>query len=148
MPDYDAADCDRLHCDTWVNYRFDVQLRKTVMKNQDWHSTDYSNPLSTAPKDGTFVWLLIELIQDDDCSIGLLDDDTPSWTLGFNQFALSEINEWIVVGWDWCTDEFKDLRETSNSFKILGWKECNRPLHPEEIDYQAYLKEKGEDPSC
>lgn len=108
----------------------------------------YCNPMSTAPKDGTFVWLLIEMLEDDDCSIALLTDDNPSWTIGSNSFAHTEQDEWQVVGWDWCTDEFTDLSRTENGFRLLGWKPCDIPLQPEEVDYQQHLKEKGQQESC
>jgi hypothetical protein len=76
--------------------------------------------ISTAPKDGTLVWLFIDYEGADQFTA--LQDNLQAWTIGFNQLADTEIDEWEIVGWDWEQDHFRN-----GEGKILGWEHLNAP---------------------
>ncbi|MGR7993899.1 hypothetical protein [Xanthobacter sp. ZOL 2024] len=73
-------------------------------------------PMEEAPKDGTWIALLIAY-GDEDCSFPLEDSNDPQWTLGSNNFENDEIDEWYWMGWDWCHDCICETRTGTP----IGW---------------------------
>lgn len=69
-------------------------------------------PMSTAPKDGTIVRLQVSY---DENPMG--DDNSKlQWTIGMNNMANTEVDEWQFVGWNWQQDRFTDGEGV-----VTGW---------------------------
>lgn len=68
-------------------------------------------PMSTAPKDGSIIRLLVNF---EDMSID--DGDGPFATIGQNNFANDGEDRWQVVGWCWEHDHFTDGKGVP-----IGW---------------------------
>lgn len=80
-------------------------------------------PMDTAPKDHTIVRLLVDFSEPGDERKGSwvpLTDDDQSWTIGFNGFDDTEIDEWQFVGWSWSQDCFLDCQSPAHG-KVIGW---------------------------
>ena len=60
-------------------------------------------PMETAPRDHTLVALLVDYEGAGDCRI---DDADRAWTLGLNGYDHTGLDEWQLVGWSWCHDQF------------------------------------------
>jgi hypothetical protein len=81
-----------------------------------WHhgANTYSrawNPMSTAPRDGSIIRLLVEFEEHQ-----LEDHEAPQHTIGCNQFDNTDVDEWQFVGWCWTHDHFTDGKG-----KPVGW---------------------------
>ncbi len=74
-----------------------------------------ASPMDSAPKDGTLLRLIVRFAEEPRFT-GLEDTLDPHWTIGFNQFDDTGIDEWQFVGWDWTQDAFIDGIGTP-----LGW---------------------------
>lgn len=72
----------------------------------------------SAPRNGAFVWLLVDYTQGGDP----LEDANEAWTIGFNQLDDTGVDEWQFVGWSWTQDCF-----TEGSGKVIGWLPCDFP---------------------
>lgn len=60
-------------------------------------------PISTAPKDGTLMLLIVSNpVEDLNCHP--LEDDTLSRTVGFNNFDHDGDDVWHMAGWSWDQD--------------------------------------------
>jgi hypothetical protein len=87
-------------------------------------------PMESAPKDHTWVRLLVDYSADDNDARPLFDSDKPSWTIGYNGYAdTGEDDEWVFVGWDWDQDCIVETR----AGKVIGWL----PFHPPAADRNA-----------
>lgn len=64
--------------------------------------------ISSAPKDGTLLLLLI--VSDEDLGTPLEDVLGPSRTVGFNNLDHDGEDEWKVAGWNWENDYFTEGR--------------------------------------
>jgi len=73
-------------------------------------------PMESAPKDGTWIKLLIDYSGEDDAR-PLEDSADPGWTLGSNNFDNTEVDEWVFVGWCWQHDCIVETR----AGKPIGW---------------------------
>lgn len=70
-------------------------------------------PLSTAPKDGT----LLELVVDYTDGHHPLHDALIAPTIGFNDLDNTGEDEWRFAGWCWCNDHF-----TQGEGKVIAWR--------------------------
>lgn len=69
------------------------------------------NPPESAPKDGSLIRLLVEFTEHS------LDDSTePQATIGMNNLANTEADEWQFAGWCWTHDRF-----TQGEGRVVGW---------------------------
>lgn len=75
---------------------------------------DFFYPMKTALKDTTMLRLLVDYSGDEDH--GQLEDETVSWTIGFNSFDHTGIDEWEFVGWSWSQDIYTNGKGTP-----IGW---------------------------
>lgn len=73
--------------------------------------------MKTAPRDGTFLRLLVQFTEHD------LEDHDESHgprpttvTIGFNNLDNTEEDLWQFAGWDWCQDVITEGRGTP-----IGW---------------------------
>lgn len=88
-------------------------------------SDTYFLPMESAPKDHTWVRLLIDYSGEGAIDFPLFDSDKPSWTLGYcGDDHTGEKEGWIFVGWDWDQDEIVETRQG----KPIGWL----PFTPED----------------
>jgi hypothetical protein len=69
------------------------------------------------PKNGNLLLLLVAANYDDDNCHPTEDNDT-FVTIGSNSGDDNGEDEWIMAGWDWCSDEF-----TNTTGEIIGWLE-------------------------
>lgn len=74
-------------------------------------------PMETAPKDGTWIKLLIDYSVAGLDACPLEDSAEPGWTLGSNNFENTEVDEWSWMGWDWNHDCIRETR----AGKPIGW---------------------------
>lgn len=82
----------------------------------EWEPTSFlPNPMSTAPKDGTMLRLLVRF--DGDSSVGAFEDADTGWTIGANNLANTGDDQWDVVGWDWEQDTFRQ----AHTAEPIGW---------------------------
>ncbi|WP_454919265.1 hypothetical protein [Xanthobacter sediminis] len=82
-------------------------------------------PMDCAPKDGTWVALLIDYSGADE-AYPLEDSAEPGWTLGANNFKHTGIDEWIWMGWDWQQDCICETR----AGKPIAWAQFNPAARP------------------
>lgn len=68
------------------------------------------NDMSSAPKDGTMLRLLVEFEEHS------TEDETTAPTIGTNNFDNDENDEWLFAGWCWTHDHF-----TQGVGKPIGW---------------------------
>lgn len=88
-------------------------------------SATYFLPIETAPKDQTWVRLLVDYSGEGAIDFPLFDSDKPSWTLGYCGDGHSGEKEgWVFVGWDWDQDEIVETRQG----EPIGWL----PFAPED----------------
>ena len=88
-------------------------------------SGTYFLPIETAPKDHTWVRLLVDYSGEGAIDYPLFDSDKPSWTLGYcGDDHTGEKEGWVFVGWDWDQDEIVETRQG----KPIGWL----PFAPED----------------
>lgn len=73
-------------------------------------------PISSAPKDGTIVKLLVQHVPSYDYT-PLEDSLEPTQTIGFNAWEHTGVDGWQFVGWDWGHDHFCEGTGT-----VLSWK--------------------------
>jgi len=87
-------------------------------------------PMSTAPRDGTMVLLLVQFTNH-----GVNDgfDSGPAWTIGANTYDDSGDDEWHIAGWDWQQDCF-----TAGEGEPLGWLPMLSAPAPDEREIAAY----------
>jgi hypothetical protein len=76
------------------------------------------NPISTAKKDGKFLFLFVDYTDGDHP----LEDEERVWTVGVNSFENTGVDEWKFVGWSWAQDTF-----TQGKGKVLGWMPFSFP---------------------
>lgn len=81
-----------------------------------------ARPISEAPRDNSFVWLLVDYSEGDHP----LSDNTIAWTLG-SGFYDGETVHWQFAGWCWQQDCF-----TEGVGKVIGWLPCDMPSNPPE----------------
>lgn len=86
------------------------------------HSVNECNPMADAPRDGTLLRLRMRYRDHDDPgedyrSNPLWDTSDFAWTIGFNQFDHTGVDEWQYAGWDWNGDEF----EKGQGGVPVGW---------------------------
>lgn len=93
-------------------------------------------PMDTAPKDNTLVRLLVDYSGEGEHP---LEDAEQAWTIGFNNFENSEIDEWQFAGWSWSQDCFCE-----GEGRVIGWA----PFHPEGrlLDGDASMADGGDTP--
>lgn len=72
------------------------------------------NSMDIAPKDGTMISLFVDYSAED--AGDALEDASQAWTIGFNQFEHTGVDEWQFAGWDWEHDCFTEGRGTP-----IGW---------------------------
>jgi len=86
-------------------------------------------PMSTAPRDGTMVLLLVQFTNH-----GVNDgfDSGPAWTIGANTYDDSGDDEWHIAGWDWQQDCF-----TAGEGEPLGWLPMLSAPAPDEREIAA-----------
>lgn len=77
-----------------------------------------SKRMDVAPKDGTFLWLLVDYTD----GSHPLEDATQAWTIGFNCLETLGDDEWQFAGWDWCQDRFTEGRGV-----VIDWRPCPIP---------------------
>lgn len=71
-------------------------------------------PIETAPKDGTFIRLLVKFTEH---PLEDADENTPVWTIGFNnEDNTLERPDWHFAGWCWSHDHF-----TEGAGTPIGW---------------------------
>lgn len=70
-------------------------------------------PIEAAPRDGTMLWLLVDYSGDGG---NPLEDAMQAWTIGFNNLANTDVNEWQFAGWSWEQDCF-----TQGYGEVIGW---------------------------
>jgi len=91
--------------------------------------------ISTAPKDGTMLRLLVDFDPDDDYNgyvRGYEDKEGPDWVSGCSfRDNHDDGPEWVIIGWNWGHDCFVELDETRN-VKVLEWRYFN-PKQEENI---------------
>jgi hypothetical protein len=75
-------------------------------------------PMDSAPKNNTLVCLLVDYTDGDHP----LEDTQQAWTIGFNNFEDSEIDEWQFAGWSWSQDCFCEGRG-----RVIGWAPFDQP---------------------
>jgi hypothetical protein len=75
---------------------------------------------AAAPKDGTMLRLLIK--PDADTFTSFEDSTEPYVTIGFNQFADTQDDEWHFAGWDWSHDCI-----TQGRGEVIGWQAFTHP---------------------
>lgn len=83
-------------------------------------------PMETAPKDGTWIKLLIDYSAAGLDACPLEDSAEPGWTLGSNNFENTEVDEWSWMGWDWSHDCIRETR----AGKPIGWAPFSVDLVP------------------
>lgn len=66
-------------------------------------------PIETAPRDGSYLILLVEYSDDEHCN-PLYDASAEALlpTIGFNNFENDGEDVWKLCGWDWCQDCFTE----------------------------------------
>ncbi len=86
-------------------------------------------PMSTAPRDGTMVRLLVQFTEN-----GVNDgfDSGPAWTIGANTYDDSGDDEWYIAGWNWQQDCF-----TAGEGEPLGWLPMLSAPAPDEREIAA-----------
>lgn len=67
--------------------------------------------MSTAPRDGTMVRLLVEFEEH-----ATEDSEGPSWTIGANSYENNDEDVWQFAGWCWTHDHFTEGKGTP-----VGW---------------------------
>lgn len=110
---------------------FAVEMRKLLAARSALVEVGEAEPvtwrdMSSAPKDGTFVRLLVRPgSSETDGWTPFADSSDPYQTIGFN--ALSDTTEdvWQFAGWDWCHDCFTD-----GAGEVIGWL----PFVPELVE--------------
>lgn len=75
-------------------------------------AVDRWQPIKTAPKDGTLVFLAVEA--DDSRCCPLEDTAALSRTIGFNNFEDDGEDVWKFAGWNWESDFFTEGRGNPN----------------------------------
>lgn len=80
---------------------------------------DGRQPMETAPKDNSLVWLLVDYSDED--ADHALADATQAWTIGFNSFADSGEDEWKFAGWCWSHDHFTQGRGSPVAWRPVGF---------------------------
>lgn len=73
--------------------------------------TEEPLPMSTAPRDGTLIRLLVDFTGN-----ATSDSGRPSWTIGSNGFDANEEDVWDFAGWCWSHDHFTQGHGTP-----IGW---------------------------
>jgi hypothetical protein len=93
--------------------------------------------MSTAPRDGTMVRLLVQFTNH-----GVNDgfDSGPAWTIGANTYDDSGDDEWFIAGWDWQQDCF-----TAGEGEPLGWLPMLSAPAPDEREIAALALERHAD---
>ena len=81
-----------------------------------WHhqASTYSrawNAMSTAPRDGSIIRLLVEFEEHQ-----LEDHEAPQHTIGSNSFDNTGVDQWQFVGWCWTHDHYTEGKGT-----VVGW---------------------------
>lgn len=76
-------------------------------------------PISSAPKDGTIILLLVEFYEHS------TDDKDVAVTIGSNFFDNNEQDEWEIAGWSWTQDVFCKGHGTP-----IGWWPILTPKIP------------------
>ena len=80
-----------------------------------------AEPIETAPKDGTLIWLLVDYSGEE--AGNPLDDALIAWTVGFNNLADTGDDEWQFAGWSWTQDCFCEGRG-----RVMGWRHVTAHL--------------------
>ena len=126
--------CDEKgHCDAAATGQGDMCDRRTMAHEQPVSDPDglpgTPRPMSTAPRDGTMVRLLVQFTNH-----GVNDgfDSGPAWTIGANTYDDSGDDEWFIAGWDWQQDCF-----TAGEGEPLGWLPMLSAPAPDEREIAA-----------
>lgn len=82
------------------------------------------NPMTTAPKDGTMLRLLVDYGENGGPSFE--DTSDLCWTIGVNYLQYTGIDEWQMAGWSWCQDVFCNTTN-NHGYTPIGWL----PFEPE-----------------
>ncbi|MDP3228475.1 MAG: hypothetical protein Q8N13_10940 [Acidovorax sp.] len=69
------------------------------------------NPMSTAPRDGSIIRLLVEFEEHQ-----LEDHEGPQHTIGRNSFDNTGVDAWQFVGWCWTHHHYTEGKGT-----VVGW---------------------------
>lgn len=98
-------------------------------------------PMSTAPKDGTLVRLLVDF----DAHPTDDNESDPHYpTIGANNFENDELDEWLFAGWCWTYD-----RWTQGEGTPVGWMPMLAPIvapattDPEPVRWERMSKMQG-----
>lgn len=98
-------------------------------------------PMETAPKDHTWVRLLVDYSAADLDARPLEDSASPSWTIGSNGEDHTGVPGWTFVGWNWSQD---CIVETTAGVPI-GWlpfhHESDEDLRDQIVRLEIRLKE-------
>jgi hypothetical protein len=126
--------CDEKgYCDAAATGQGDLCDRRTMAHEQLVSDPDglpgAPRPMSTAPRDGTMVRLLVQFTNH-----GVNDgfDSGPAWTIGANTYDDSGDDEWHIAGWDWQQDCF-----TAGEGEPLGWLPMLSAPAPDEREIGA-----------
>jgi hypothetical protein len=134
--------CDEKgYCDAAATGQGDLCDRRTMAHEQPVSDPDglpgTPRPMSTAPRDGTMVRLLVQFTNH-----GVNDgfDSGPAWTIGANTYDDSGDDEWFIAGWDWQQDCF-----TAGEGEPLGWLPMLSAPAPDEREIAALALERHAD---
>ncbi len=97
--------------------------------------------MTTAPRDGTTLRLLVRYDHDDMGSNPLKDSEAPSWTIGHNSFDNTGEDEWSIAGWDWEQDCY-----THSTGTPIGWLPFDpaKPAPPDTTEAFAWVLERAD----
>lgn len=97
---YTAEDRMNRMCEIAAEVMIDARTLAAGLEAEGWQ------PIETAPKDGTQIWLLIA--SDDDRVNPLEDSDQPTRTVGHNNFVNDGEDQWLFAGWNWENDYYTE----------------------------------------
>lgn len=126
-----AALCDALAQLEYLDEKFQrtgstagVVARLRHVLNES--TVDTEQPIHTAPRDGQMLWLWVKYPDVTRAPWVPLGDHMEGWTLGFNSFDHTGIDEWQFVGWHWSQDCFTDASAPEYG-KPLRWRHTGIP---------------------
>lgn len=110
----------------------------TVDRMREQPTAFLPEPMSTAPKDGSMLRLLVRF--DGDSSVGAFEDADTGWTIGTNNLSNTGDDQWDIVGWDWEQDTFRQ----AHTAEPIGWLPLLSTLSPEPSPQSGYAVDEGQ----